>query len=88
MATCCGKCWACGRAPVTPFAVINDTDHRVTVVLEQAMMEHDTAQLSSSGQWRTTAIKSADLLKFLRARATKRRLPTLPEHLDAPALWV
>ncbi|WP_158047679.1 prolyl-tRNA synthetase associated domain-containing protein [Skermanella pratensis] len=50
---------------VTPFAVINDTGHRVTVVLEKAMMAHDLLNYHPLDNGRTTAIRSADLLKFL-----------------------
>ena len=52
---------------VTPFAVINDKDQRVTVVLEQAMMAHELLNYHPLDNGRTTAIQSADLLKFLRA---------------------
>ncbi len=36
---------------VTPFAVINDTACRVTVVLDAAMMAHAGAQFSSPGEY-------------------------------------
>ncbi|EWY42408.1 DNA-binding protein [Skermanella stibiiresistens SB22] len=52
---------------VTPFAAINDTEHRVTVVLEQAMMAHDLLNYHPLDNGRTTAIRSADLVKFLSA---------------------
>ena len=35
---------------VTPFAAINDTERRVRVVLDAAMMQHANAQLSPAGQ--------------------------------------
>jgi Ala-tRNA(Pro) deacylase len=62
---------------VTPFAVINDKDHRVTVVLEQAMMEHDLLNYHPLDNGRTTAIRSADLLKFLRATGHEAQIADL-----------
>ncbi len=62
---------------VTPFAVINDKDQRVTVVLEQAMMEHDLLNYHPLDTGRTTAIRSADLLKFLRATGHEAQIADL-----------
>jgi Ala-tRNA(Pro) deacylase len=52
---------------VTPFALINDRDRRVKVVLQQAMLEHDLLNYHPLLNDRTTAIRSADLLTFIRA---------------------
>lgn len=56
-----------GVAPgsVTPFAVINDTDGRVTVVLDAAMMEHATLNYHPLTNTMTTSIASDDLVRFL-----------------------
>jgi Ala-tRNA(Pro) deacylase len=62
---------------VTPFAVINDKDHRVTVVLEQAMMAHDLLNYHPLDNGRTTAIQSSDLLKFLRATGHEAQIADL-----------
>src|SRR3954452_22406438 len=62
---------------VTPFAVINDTGHRVTVVLEQAMMAHELLNYHPLDNSRTTAIRSADLLKFLRATGHEAQIADL-----------
>ena len=42
--------WGVEPGAVTPFGAINDSEGRVTVVLDAAMMAHDDAQLSSAGQ--------------------------------------
>ena len=62
---------------VTPFAVINDTEHRVTVVLEQAMMSHELLNYHPLDNGRTTAIRSDDLLKFLRATGHEAQIADL-----------
>ncbi|HEV7371533.1 prolyl-tRNA synthetase associated domain-containing protein [Arenibaculum sp.] len=52
---------------VTPFSVLNDREHLVTVVLERAMTAHELLNYHPLINDRTTAIRSADLLRFLRA---------------------
>ncbi len=52
---------------VTPFALVNDTEQRVKVVLQAAMMEHDPLHYHPLLNDRTTAIRPADLLRFIRA---------------------
>ena len=50
---------------VTPFAVINDKSHRVTVVLDAAMMEHAVLNYHPLVNTGTTTISREGLLKFL-----------------------
>jgi Ala-tRNA(Pro) deacylase len=50
---------------VTPFALINDRDHRVRVVLDKAMLAHDPLNYHPLENHRTTAIAPADLLRFI-----------------------
>jgi Ala-tRNA(Pro) deacylase len=52
---------------VTPFAAINDTDRRVTVVLDAAMMRHDILNYHPLRNTMTTSIAAADLVRFLAA---------------------
>jgi len=56
-----------GVAPgsVTPFAVINDTARRVTVVLDAAMMAHPVLNFHPLVNTGTTTISREGLLKFL-----------------------
>ncbi len=59
---------ALGIAPgsVTPFAVINDTQGRVTVVLDEPMMHEPILNYHPLVNTATTAIRSEDLVRFLR----------------------
>jgi Ala-tRNA(Pro) deacylase len=52
---------------VTPFAAINDTVCRVTVVLDAAMMEHAVLNFHPLVNTGTTTISREGLLKFLEA---------------------
>jgi Ala-tRNA(Pro) deacylase len=65
---------------VTPFGVINDTETRVTVVLDAAMMAHQTLNYHPLTNTMTTAIGRDDLTKFLRATGHEPRI----ERLSGP----
>ena len=52
---------------VTPFALINDSRQRVTVVLDTAMLKQDQLNYHPLDNAATTAIASADLLRFIAA---------------------
>jgi Ala-tRNA(Pro) deacylase len=52
---------------VTPFGLINDTQKRVTVVLDRGMLESERVNYHPLHNAASTAIKSADLVKFIRA---------------------
>jgi len=52
---------------VTPFAVINDNDRRVTVVLDAAMMANEVLNFHPLVNTGTTTISREGLLKFLEA---------------------
>jgi len=52
---------------VTPFALANDADHRVTIVLDRAMLDRDPLNYHPLENDRTTAISAADLLRFIAA---------------------
>jgi Ala-tRNA(Pro) deacylase len=62
---------------VTPFGVINDTDGRVTVVLDAAMMEHETLNYHPLVNTMTTSIKRDDLMKFLESNGHIPRIERL-----------
>ena len=66
---------------VTPFALLNDGDHRVTVVLDRGMLDHDPLNYHPLENDRTTAIAPADLLRFIAACGHVPRIL----DLDAPA---
>jgi len=50
---------------VTPFAVINDTESRVTVVLDDGLMAFDQLNFHPLTNTATTVISPADLVSFL-----------------------
>lgn len=52
---------------VTALALINDTAGRVTVVLDQTLLDHDVINCHPLTNAATTALKSDDLLRFIRA---------------------
>jgi Ala-tRNA(Pro) deacylase len=52
---------------VTPFALINDTENRVNVVLDAAMMAHELVNYHPLENTATTTIRAADLLSFIRS---------------------
>ena len=52
---------------VTPFALINDQDRRVTPVLDEAMMTHEVLNYHPLLNTMTTSIHAGDLLKFVAA---------------------
>jgi Ala-tRNA(Pro) deacylase len=52
---------------VTPFALINDKDRRVTPVLDAAMMAHEVLNYHPLVNTMTTAIRAEDLVKFVAA---------------------
>ena len=62
---------------VTPFAAINDRDRRVSVVLDAALMRHDTINAHPLVNTMTTSIARADLLRFLEATGHAPRIEAL-----------
>jgi Ala-tRNA(Pro) deacylase len=52
---------------VTPFALANDRDRRVNLVLDKEMLAHDPVNYHPLRNDRTTAISPSDLLRFVEA---------------------
>ena len=52
---------------VTPFALINDVDARVNVVLDEAMMREPFLNCHPLENTATTTIAAAELLRFIRS---------------------
>jgi Ala-tRNA(Pro) deacylase len=52
---------------VTPFAAVNDTTGRVTVVLDQRLMQHERINVHPLVNTMTTGVSRDGLLAFLRA---------------------
>ena len=59
--------WGVRPGAVTPFGAINDTEARVSVVLDAAMLAHERLNFHPLVNTRTTGVSSADLMIVLRA---------------------
>jgi Ala-tRNA(Pro) deacylase len=59
---------------VTPFAVINDKAGRVTVILDAALMAHETLNFHPLVNTGTTTISREGLLQFLEATGHQPRI--------------
>jgi len=68
---------------VTPFAAMNDADQRVTVVLDAALMRHETLNCHPLVNTMTTSIARADLVRFLEATGHPPRIAPVAEQ-EAP----
>src|SRR6266699_2398019 len=62
---------------VTPFAAMNDRERRVSVVLDAAMMQHETLNYHPLVNTMTTSIARADLIRFLEATGHPPRIVAL-----------
>lgn len=52
---------------VTPFALINDTGHRIRPLLDRAMLDHELLNYHPLTNEATTTIKASDLPVFIKA---------------------
>jgi len=64
---------------VTPFAVINDKDRRVTVVLDAGLMAHEVLNFHPLRNTGTTTISRQGLLTFLEATGHKPRIEAVAD---------
>jgi Ala-tRNA(Pro) deacylase len=69
---------------VTPFAAMNDSARRVTVVLDAALMAHATVNSHPLVNTMTTSIARAGLVRFLEATGHPPRIVALADA-EAPA---
>jgi Ala-tRNA(Pro) deacylase len=69
---------------VSPFGVINDEAGRVTVVLDEAMMQHEVLNYHPLQNTMTTAIGRDDLLRFLRATGHEPRIEQVSDLSPEP----
>lgn len=63
---------------VTAFSLINDPAQRVTVIVDQALMQHDTINCHPLENTATTNIARDDLVAFMRACGHDPRIEVLP----------
>jgi Ala-tRNA(Pro) deacylase len=66
--------WGVTPGSVTPFGAINDTGTRVTVVLDTAMMEHETLNYHPLVNTMTTSLSREGLVKFLESTGHMPRI--------------
>jgi Ala-tRNA(Pro) deacylase len=64
---------------VTAFAVANDTEGKVTMVLDANLMEHERVNFHPLVNSMTTGVSREDLVKFLRATGHDPLILRLPE---------
>jgi Ala-tRNA(Pro) deacylase len=64
---------------VTAFAVANDVEGRVTMVLDANLMEHERVNFHPLVNSMTTGVSREDLLKFLNATGHEPLILRLPE---------
>ena len=69
---------------VTPFGVINDSEGRVSVVLDAAMMEHQTLNYHPLVNTMTTSIGRDDLVKFLESTGHIPKIERLSGGASTP----
>jgi Ala-tRNA(Pro) deacylase len=70
---------------VTPLAIVNDIAGRVTPVLDLKLMAHEIINCHPLENDATTSLRSADLLRFLRACGHEPVLVDLDRALDGAA---
>ncbi|HXL49306.1 MAG TPA: prolyl-tRNA synthetase associated domain-containing protein [Xanthobacteraceae bacterium] len=69
---------------VTPFAAMNDSDRRVSIVLDATLMRHEIINCHPLVNTMTTSIARADLLRFLEATGHAPRIAPAAEQEPSP----
>lgn len=59
---------------VTPFALINDVEHRIRPLLDKAMLDHERLNYHPLTNEATTTIRAADLTVFIDAMGFEPRV--------------
>jgi Ala-tRNA(Pro) deacylase len=62
---------------VTPFGLINDTANRITVILEERMMQEQLLNYHPLNNDATTTIRAPDLVTFIRSCGHEPRIVAL-----------
>jgi Ala-tRNA(Pro) deacylase len=70
---------------VAPFALVNDTGHRVTPVLDHDMLGRDPLNYYPLTNNRTTAVSPDDLLRLIAACGHRPRIVELSDLERGPA---
>ncbi len=69
--------WGVRPGAVTPFGAINDTENRVSVVLDSALMAHERVNFHPLVNTRTTGLSPEGLKAFLRATGHEPQVVSL-----------
>jgi Ala-tRNA(Pro) deacylase len=69
---------------VTPFAAVNDTEGRVRVVLDAALLAHEVLNFHPLVNTMTTSISPEGLLKFLASTGHEPRVESISEAVPEP----
>jgi Ala-tRNA(Pro) deacylase len=64
---------------VTPFGLINDSENRITVILEERMMREPLLNYHPLSNDATTTIASSDLVAFIRSCGHEPRIVALAD---------
>jgi len=64
---------------VTPFGLVNDTQRRVTVILDEEMLDNEWVNFHPLHNAASTTLRSADLLRFIRSLGYEPIVIRLPE---------
>ena len=64
---------------VTPFALINDTEHRVRVVVDEGLLGYAALNFHPLSNRATTAIKPDELLRFIESGGHKPEIMSFEE---------
>jgi Ala-tRNA(Pro) deacylase len=75
--------WGVTPGSVTPFGAMNDTEGRVTVVLDTDLMRHDLINAHPLVNTKTTGLAATDLIRFLEATGHVPRITAVTG--EAPA---
>lgn len=70
---------------VTPFALINDTDCRVNVVIDEKLMTHDIVNFHPLTNEATTSVSPDDLIRFIEACGHSPRIMNLEDASETVA---
>jgi len=68
---------------VTPLSVVNDTQGRVAICLDRAILQGGKIHCHPLVNTMTTTLQPDDLLRFLRDTGHEPRLIDIPERLEA-----
>jgi Ala-tRNA(Pro) deacylase len=64
---------------VTPFGLINDKQRRVSVILDEEMLDSEWVNFHPLHNAASTTLRSADLVRFIRALGYEPIVVRLPE---------